>query len=403
MGENVRVVVRLKPVSENPCVLEINGNSLNIEDRVSKYEFMFDYIFDGSSKQEDVYKMIEPIVESVNNGYNGTIFAYGASGSGKTYTMFGTDEDMGIIPRVCEGIFKCEGTNVTLDRHIKFSFIEIYNDRMRDLLNVANDDLHIRNCEKGIYIPGITEKLVYNSDDINNSISLAIKQRRIASTSLNNLSSRSHVVLSITITQLGADESEIIGKINLVDLAGSENVGRSEVHGVALSEAQNINKSLSSLGNVINALTEVGRDHIPYRDSKLTYLLQDSLGGNSKTIIIASVNPVISNMSETLGTLKFAKRAKEIKNVPKMNKNASTLNLLKTIESLNKKIELLEQKLSDLQNGNESDISKKWESRVICLYKELEVEKTRNKNLSELYEKQRKLCIDMLNKEIKSE
>ena len=343
------------------------------------------------------------MVESVSNGYNGTIFAYGSSGSGKTYTMFGTDEEMGIIPRVCEGIFRSGGSNATLDRHIKFSFIEIYNDRMRDLLNVVNDDLHIRNCEKGIYIPGLTEKLVYNSDDILSSISLGIKQRRITSTSVNNVSSRSHAVLTITITQLGADESEIIGKINLVDLAGSENVGKSEVHGVALSEAQNINKSLSSLGNVINALTEVGRDHIPYRDSKLTYLLQDSLGGNSKTIIIASINPVISNMSETLGTLKFAKRAKEIKNVPKMNKNASTLNLLKTIENLNKKIELLEQKLSDLQNGNESDISKKWEMRVICLDKALEVEKMRNKNLSELYEKQRKLCIDMLNKEIKSE
>jgi kinesin family protein 5 len=232
---------------------------------------------------------------------------------------------------------------------------------------------------------------------------LGIKQRRITSTSVNNVSSRSHVVLTITISQLGSDESEIIGKINLVDLAGSENVGKSEVHGVALSEAQNINKSLSSLGNVINALTEVRRDHIPYRDSKLTYLLQDSLGGNSKTIIIAAVNPVISNMSETLGTLKFAKRAKEIKNVPKMNKNASTLNLLKTIENLNKKIELLEYKLSDLQNGNEIDISKKWEMRVISLDKALEVEKMRNKNLSELYEKQRKLCIDILNKEIKSE
>jgi kinesin family protein 5 len=389
---------------ENRCVFEIDGNSLKIEDRVSKHEFTFDYIFDGSSKQEDLYKIIEPIVDSVSNGYNATIFAYGASGSGKTYTMFGTDEHMGIIPRVCEGIFRSGvNSNATLDKHIKFSFIEIYNDRMRDLLNVVNDDLHIRNCDKGIYIPGLTEKLVYNSDDILSSISLGIKQRRITSTSVNNVSSRSHVVLTITISQLGSDESEIIGKINLVDLAGSENVGKSEVHGVALSEAQNINKSLSSLGNVINALTEVGRDHIPYRDSKLTYLLQDSLGGNSKTIIIAAVNPVISNMSETLGTLKFAKRAKEIKNVPKMNKNASTLNLLKTIENLNKKIELLEYKLSDLQNGNEIDISKKWEMRVISLDKALEVEKMRNKNLSELYEKQRKLCIDILNKEIKSE
>jgi len=387
MAENIRVLVRFKPVNERdpPCTLDIDGNGLNIADRVSRYQFTFDHVFDAGSNQEDIYRMIEPVVDSVCNGYNATIFAYGSSGSGKTYTMFGSEDDMGIVPRACESIFK-KNMNDTLDRNVKFSFIEIYNDHIRDLLNVSHDDLHIRNCEKGVYIQGLTERLVYNSDDILSSISTGAKQRRISSTHVNNVSSRSHAVLTITISQLGIDESEIISKLNLVDLAGSENVGRSDVHGIALSEAQNINRSLSALGNVINALTEVGRDHIPYRDSKLTYLLQDSLGGNSKTIIIATVNPAISNMSETLNTLKFAKRAKEIKNAPKMNKNASTLNLLKTIDVLNKKIELLEScKNVELET----------------LQRELEEEKSRNKNLVELYEKQRMLCIDVSNELIK--
>jgi hypothetical protein len=404
MAENVQVVVRFRPlhVKENSGGLEIDESSVIISDRNSKHEFTFDYVFTGESKQGCVYnKVAKGAVESVCNGYNATIFAYGCSGTGKTFTMFGDEDDLGIIPRACESIFKNMNKDL-LTWSVKFSFIEIYNENIRDLLNHRNSDLAIRKCEKGIYIQGLTEKLVYGPDDILSSISEGSKQRSVTSTNVNSVSSRSHALLTITLTQTGIDESEIVSKLNLVDLAGSENVGRSEVHGVALAEAQNINRSLSALGNVINALTEVGREHIPYRDSKLTYILQDSLGGNSKTIIIATASPNIHVLSETISTMKFARRAKEIKNAPKVNKNESHINLLKTIETLNKKINILEHKLTDSENINGGvdehllkSMIEKWENKIICLDSELEAEKTRSKNLLELFEKQRELCINI--------
>ena len=404
MAENVQVVLRFRPLHETEIStgLEIIDRSVIISDKNTTHEFTFDYVFTEKSRQDTVYDQVaRSAVESVCSGYNSTIFAYGCSGTGKTYTMFGEENDLGIIPRACESIFRNMNKEL-LTWSIKFSFIEIYNENIRDLLNHRNSDLAIRKCEKGIYIQGLTEKLVYTPEDILYSISEGSKQRSVSSTQVNSVSSRSHALLTITITQTGIDESEIMSKLNLVDLAGSENVGRSEVHGIALAEAQNINKSLSALGNVINALTEVGRDHIPYRDSKLTYILQDSLGGNSKTVIIATASPNTYVLSETLSTMKFAKRAKEIKNAPKVNKNESYTNLLKTIEMLNKKINILEHKLSDsenLNNGVSQEVMKsmieRWETKINCLDRELECEKTRNKNLLELFEKQRELCINI--------
>jgi kinesin family protein 5 len=358
-------------------------------------------VFDYASSQEEIYKIVAlTAVESVCHGYNATIFAYGSSGSGKTFTMFGNENQKGIIPNACQTIFKYINNNM-IENNVKCSFIEIYNERIRDLFNVHSEDLHIRQNEKGVYIQYLTEKLVYNSTDILNCIKSGSNQRMISATSVNDVSSRSHAVLTITITQIGIDGSEIISKLNLVDLAGSENVGRSEAHGMALTEAQNINKSLSALGNVINALTDSRRGHIPYRDSKLTYFLQDSLGGNSKTIMIATVSPATSVVFETLNTIKFAKRAKDIKNIPKLNRNESTINLLKTIEQLNGKIELLQEKIANYQGIVENIESKnfkmktdKWENKIILINKDLECEKERNKNLLELFEKQRRLCID---------
>ncbi len=404
MAENIQVVLRFRPLheAENSIGLEIIDRSVIILDKNTTHEFTYDYVFTEKSRQDTVYDQVaRSAVESVCNGYNSTIFAYGCSGTGKTYTMFGQENDLGVIPRACETIFRNMNKDL-LTWSIKFSFIEIYNENIRDLLNHRNSDLAIRKCEKGIYIQGLTEKLVYGAEDILHSISEGSKQRTVSSTQVNSVSSRSHALLTITITQTGIDESEIVSKLNLVDLAGSENVGRSEVHGIALAEAQNINKSLSALGNVINALTEVGREHIPYRDSKLTYILQDSLGGNSKTVIIATASPNTYVLSETLSTMKFAKRAKEIKNAPKVNKNESYTNLLKTISMLDKKINILEHKLSDsenLNNGVSQEVMKsmieRWEMKINCLDRELECERIRNKNLLELFEKQRELCINI--------
>jgi hypothetical protein len=411
MAENIQVAVRFRPLNdrENSADLEINEKSVVVSDRNSRHEFTFDYVFGQDSRQEVVYnKLAKSAVESVCNGYNSTIFAYGSSGTGKTYTMFGNEEDLGIIPRACDSIFKNMNKDL-LNWNVKISFIEIYNENIRDLLNRKNTDLVIRKCEKGIYIQGLTEKLVYSPEDILSSIEEGSKQRTVTATSINSLSSRSHALLTVTVTQTGVDESEIVSKLNLVDLAGSENIARSEVHGVALAEAQNINKSLSALGNVINALTEVGREHIPYRDSKLTYILQDSLGGNSKTVIIATVSQNINVLSETISTMKFARRAKEIKNDPKVNKNESHNNLLKTIQNLNRKINILEQKLADsekINSGVEQQILKnmieRWENRINCLDIELEAERTRSKNILELFEKQRELCINIARELVKN-
>jgi len=409
MSENIQVVVRFRPLNEREIStdtkthIKINtgDNSIVITDKNIVHDFKFDYVFDYASSQEEIYKIVAlTAVESVCHGYNATIFAYGSSGSGKTFTMFGNENQKGIIPNACQTIFKYINNNM-IENNVKCSFIEIYNERIRDLFNVHSEDLHIRQNEKGVYIQYLTEKLVYNSTDILNCIKSGSNQRMISATSVNDVSSRSHAVLTITITQIGIDGSEIISKLNLVDLAGSENVGRSEAHGMALTEAQNINKSLSALGNVINALTDSRRGHIPYRDSKLTYFLQDSLGGNSKTIMIATVSPATSVVFETLNTIKFAKRAKDIKNIPKLNRNESTINLLKTIEQLNGKIELLQEKIANYQGIVENIESKnfkmktdKWENKIILINKDLECEKERNKNLLELFEKQRRLCID---------
>jgi len=257
--------------------------------------------------------------------------------SGKTYTMFGNADvknQLGIIPRTCEELFNIiNSKDDVIEAQLKCSFLEIYMEQIKDLLQNNSKNLKIRQNNDNVYVQGLTEKYVYNTNDIMNQIKTGYQYRSIASTALNNTSSRSHAVLTLTLTQKIQDNSIITSKLHLIDLAGSENVAKSEAQGITLTEAQNINKSLSCLGNVIYALTEKNRDHIPYRDSKLTYLLQDSLGGNAKTVLIATANPAVYN--ETLSTLKFAKRAKEIKNAPKINKNDSIENLLATIEKLN--------------------------------------------------------------------
>lgn len=330
--------------------------------------------------------------------------------SGKSYTMFGKHDskvEQGIIPRACENLFQ-PNSNDVLETNIKCSFLEIYRENIKDLLDKTKKNIKIR-CDplKGVYVQGIVEKYVYNKEEILDTIKEGTTQRTIASTALNSVSSRSHAVFTLTIIQKLIDQSEIISKLHLIDLAGSENVAKSEVQGISLSEAQTINKSLSSLGNVINALTEKGREHIPYRDSKLTYLLQDSLGGNAKTILIATVSPSMLSYSETINTLKFAKRAKEIKNIPKINKNESVANLLQIVEKLNSKIVELENKCQDSEaiiqavQQAESDNKQLILSKTKCERLErkilfMEDENKRNieriGELKQLFRKQRELA-----------
>lgn len=442
--ENIRVAARLRPLNrkekehdsglyEYPITItsDTKENSVTIEKKSQDrghsevHSFFFDHVFDEKTTQEEVFEILakKSVVEWVIEGYNSTIFAYGPTSSGKTYTMFGVDSDgdgyfntneRGIIPRVCELLFnRLETKEENIETSVKCSFLEIYKENIRDLLKKNSVDrkddenLKIRTHPHGTYIQGLSQKFVSNTHEVLSVIEHGAKQRSMASTSLNSVSSRSHAVLTLVISQKLNDGTEIVSKLNLVDLAGSENVGRSEVMGTNLQEAQQINKSLSSLGGVINALTERGREHIPYRDSKLTYLLQDSLGGNSRTILIITISPHISCYFETMSTLKFGKRAKDIKNTPVLNRKdvdttQRTGELLKIIEELQKKyddaISVIEKNSPAEENKlvtslrlSISRLEKKigYYERDISERKKLEIE---NANF---FEKQRELSIKL--------
>lgn len=275
------------------------------------------------------------VADSCIQGYNGTIFAYGQTGSGKTFTMQGpvTEESTsfnilrGIIPRSIEHIFleiqeQERSSNVTF--MIKCSFIEIYNECLYDLLtnlNNASNVCYLReDLKKGVYIENCVEEIVSTSEEALKLFLRGVSMRHVSATSMNHESSRSHAIFTLYISSK-REESGIIdyreSRFNLVDLAGSERQGLTGTAGIRLKEAGNINKSLLALSNVINALAEIsnGRSrHVHYRDSKLTFLLKDSLGGNSKTKLIANISPASNCLSESLSTLRFAHRVKQIKN-----------------------------------------------------------------------------------------
>lgn len=273
--------------------------------------------------------------------------------------MFGGDdhESRGIIPRATSYLFAALSDDSEVEEvNIKCSFLEIYKEHLLDLLQRADangDDskapsLKIRQTkEKGTYVQGIVEKYVYNPADVLDLIREGEGYRTVAHTNMNEVSSRSHSVFNVTVTQTMKDGVVKQGKLSLVDLAGSENVQKSGATGLTLLEAQKINKSLSALGNVIFALTE-RRDHIPYRDSKLTHLLQDSLGGNTKTVLIVTASPHWTAYTETLSTLKFAKRAKEIKNKPHINQFESADNLKHVVDYLEKELASSEARVKDM-------------------------------------------------------
>jgi kinesin family protein 11 len=312
------------------------------------HTFNFDQTYSDIGQTELFTAVGLPVVDWVCQGYNASIFAYGATSSGKTYTMFGTPTAPGLIPRACEELFqRINKDENVVEADMKCSFIEIYREQLQDLLRRDSEDcppLRIRQGPQGVYIQGLIEKHVYSSTEVMENINKGMTIRSTASTALNSQSSRSHAILTLTLRQKLVDNTEITSKLNMIDLAGSENVFRSEAQGVTLQEAQMINKSLSCLANVIYALTEKNREHVPYRDSKLTYLLQDSLGGNAKTVLIATINPSTICYSETLNTLKFATRVKQIVNVPRINKVVSTE---QTISDLQAQVVSLQEALQE--------------------------------------------------------
>jgi len=287
---------------------------------------MFDKVIKPNATQERVYnEAARTIVKDVLMGYNGTIFAYGQTSSGKTHTMegvLGRPEMQGIIPRIISDIFNhIYGMEENLEFHIKISYFEIYMDKIRDLLDVSKVNLAVHEDKNRVpFVKGATERFVSSPEEVFEVIEEGKSNRHIAVTNMNEHSSRSHSVFLINVKQENLEnEKKLSGKLYLVDLAGSEKVSKTGAEGTVLDEAKNINKSLSALGNVISALADGNKSHIPYRDSKLTRILQESLGGNARTTIIICCSPASYNESETKSTLDFGRRAKTVKNVVTVN------------------------------------------------------------------------------------
>ncbi|XP_042050674.1 kinesin-like protein KIN-12E isoform X3 [Salvia splendens] len=349
---NVQVLIRMRPLNSSEMVSQGYGRCLRQESAQTvvwqchpETRFTFDHIACESISQEKLFRVAGlPMVDNCMSGYNSCMFAYGQTGSGKTYTMMGDidkmdgrlGEDCGITPRIFEYLFsrirKEEESRLQerLTYSCKCSFLEIYNEHITDLLEPSSTNLQLReDLKKGVYVENLSEHRVRTVNDVLHILQQGAANRKIAATYMNSESSRSHSVFTCVIESRWEKDSMAhfrFGRLNLVDLAGSERQKSSGAEGDRLKEAANINKSLSTLGLVIMSLVDLAQGkhrHVPYRDSRLTFLLQDSLGGNSKTTIIANVSPSICSANETLSTLKFAQRAKLIQNNAKINEDAS--------------------------------------------------------------------------------
>lgn len=366
-GVNVQVIVRCRPLSDDetrlntPVVVSCNENRRevcavqNIANKQIDRTFAFDKVFGPTSQQKDLYdQAVWPTVFEVLEGYNCTIFAYGQTGTGKTYTMEGGGRkkngefpsDAGVIPRAVKQIFDILEAQHA-EYNMKVTFLELYNEEITDLLAPEEAPKFVDDKSKkpialmedgkgGVFVRGLEEEIVCSANEIYKILERGSAKRRTAETLLNKQSSRSHSIFSITIhiKECTPEGEEMIkcGKLNLVDLAGSENISRSGAREGRAREAGEINKSLLTLGRVINALVEHS-GHIPYRDSKLTRLLRDSLGGKTKTCIIATVSPSIHCLEETLNTLDYAHRAKNIKNKPEINQKMMKSAMIKDLYS----------------------------------------------------------------------
>ena len=350
MSDNIQVAIRLRPLNEKEITdtqrtkfIQVNKatNSIIITVNSSLKQFSFDYVAEEEVSQEELFESIgKPISMNCLTGYNSSIFAYGQTGAGKTYTIIGDyqsislkKQNSGILPRCLEYIFSYiddeKKGNLNIDYLVKCSFLEIYNEQIHDLLVTQQRNLPIReDIKKGSYIEDLTQETVLTLEEVTGFMKKGIKNRHVSSTLMNKESSRSHSVFTVYIESKEKKDELWNFKnslFHLIDLAGSERQKIADTHGDRLKEASMINKSLSTLGNVINSLVEISEGksrYVRYRDSKLTFLLKDSLGGNSKTCIIANISPSVLNYGETLSTLRFAERAKFVKNQAVINEDS---------------------------------------------------------------------------------
>ncbi|XP_067997024.1 kinesin-like protein KIF14 [Melanerpes formicivorus] len=372
-SSKVVVAVRVRPFSkrekdENSLpVISMNGPETAVRNSATNHMYRFSYDFSfwsfdkcdpNYASQAMIYETLAvPLLERAFEGYNACLFAYGQTGSGKSYTMMGFDEDRGIIPRLCEDLFSqiAQKDKQQILYHLEMSFFEVYNEKVHDLLvfkaesGQKKQPLRVReHSVLGPYVEGLTVNVVNSYSDIQSWLELGNKQRATAATVMNDKSSRSHSVFTLVMTQTKVEfvneeqcDRRLTSHINLIDLAGSECCSTAQTTGERLKEGASINKSLLTLGKVISALSKQSQNgkktFIPYRESVLTWLLKESLGGNSQTAMIATVSPAASSIEETLNTLRYAKEACSIINVAKVNEDVNA----KVIRELKAEIEKL--------------------------------------------------------------
>ncbi|XP_077477867.1 kinesin-like protein KIF3B [Stigmatopora argus] len=340
-SESVRVVVRCRPPSNKEASTEKGSSVLEVDTELGRIfvrnpsatssepakEFTFHSVFGWDSTQCEVYDdAVRPLVDSVLLGFNGTVFAYGQTGTGKTWTMRGLPADLekrGVIPNAFHHVFAHISRTRGQKYLVRSSYLEIYQEEIRDLLMQNGRKLELKESpEEGVYVKDLSWVVTKDPAEMHHLLTLGDRSRSVASTDANRRSSRSHAIFAVTV-ECGSESEEPVrvGRLNMVDLAGSERQSRTGAQGVRLRESAKINLSLSALGNVISALADGKGGHVPYRDSKLTRLLRDSLGGNAKTLMIATVGPSEQDRHESLATLRYAGRAKNIKNKPRVNED----------------------------------------------------------------------------------
>lgn len=418
MDVNIKVAVRCRPMSSSEMkkgcgsVVTMKDNSVSIKPKDAAESetktFTFDHCYFAEATQEQVYQDLgKNVVYQGLDGYNGTIFAYGQSGSGKTHTMMGSPENEGIIPKITTEVFEAVQSKILnsspndgkLQCLVSVSYLEIYNETIKDLLNPSDKVLKIHeHPDRGIYVKELCELIVHTPEELMRLIEQGSTVRRVAATGLNEASSRSHACFTVRIEQKITTELEggvtreqlMSAKLNLVDLAGSERASKTGAKGQTLKEGAKINLSLMTLGTVINALAAGGaKGHVPYRDSMLTRLLQESLGGNAATVMIAAISPADYNYDETLSTLKYANRAKSIENVISRNEDVNEKmirDLKETIEKLKAELqhshgagEKADPELEKRLKAMEEEQKNAWDERE-KLSQELEAERQSNMN-----------------------
>ncbi|XP_073848830.1 kinesin heavy chain 73 isoform X2 [Musca autumnalis] len=393
--DKIKVAVRVRPFNRRElelgtkCIVEMDKHQTilhnppaidKIESRKPPKTFAFDHCFYSLNADDEKYASQETvfdclgrdILDNAFQGYNACIFAYGQTGSGKSYTMMGSQESKGIIPRLCDNLFSAIASKTTQDLmyKVEVSYMEIYNEKVHDLLDPKPNKQSLKVREHNVmgpYVDGLSQLAVASYMDIDNLMTEGNKSRTVAATNMNAESSRSHAVFSVVLTQILTDQAtgvtgEKVSRMSLVDLAGSERAVKTGAVGDRLKEGSNINKSLTTLGLVISKLADQSNGKkgsndkfVPYRDSVLTWLLKDNLGGNSKTVMVATISPSADNFEETLSTLRYADRAKRIINHAVVNEDPNA----RIIRELRHEVETLRNMLKHATGSPVGDINDK--------------------------------------------